>query len=399
MRLVVYAAFCLLILSASPVMADNPKLLLADDFADLNSAWGKAADYKRVEGNALLIDLKKGQTLRNLYVGKKFADADIRIRLKVLKGGEAQWSGLSFWATDRDNQYQLVVRPDGKLQVIRRINGQMIFPVMSHGCKSFEAGLNKVNELRIVTSGSNATVFVNEVEALSLHGFPPAGGGQFGVYAEAGKEDSAWAFSNLRIYEGPVSAGRPPPDEKLLLADDFSRLDPSWGNADESRQVRENKLIMKAPRGKSAASVYEGALFGEVDIRVKITLAASERGGVEKSAGIVFWVDSVGGLEFFTVAIRPSGHVEILRKTKMNEWKAPFPKTPRSEIKKGVGQTNELRLVTGATSATIYINGKNIGNIDGFKPPQAYKIGLKVESDDDEAYTWGFSDFSVRKAE
>jgi hypothetical protein len=68
----------------------------------------------------------------------------------------------------------------------------------------------------------------------------------------------------------------------------------------------------------------------------------------------------------------------------------------QDSVKKGLGQPNEMRIVTKGRLATVYVNDTQVASFKGFPPDGGSMVGLFAESGD-KPYTWKFSDFSVRK--
>ena len=61
-------------------------------------------------------------------------------------------------------------------------------------------GIGRVNELRVVTQGKTATVYVNEKQAASIETDAlPEGGSKIGLYAGSGSEPYSWSFSDLVV--------------------------------------------------------------------------------------------------------------------------------------------------------------------------------------------------------
>jgi hypothetical protein len=185
-------------------------------------------------------------------------------------------------------------------------------------------------------------------------------------------------------------------DPSVLFSDDFSTLDPGWGEADDKWNVADGKLIVKPRANGAMARLYGGTLFGDADIRVKVAQVDSADGGTNQVAGIIFWADDPAN--YYIAAIHAGGGYYIGRKTD-GTWKVPQSLILRSEVRKGVGQSNELRVVTDANSAKISVTVKQITTLEGYKHPEQSMIGLQAESYEKEVYTWAFSDLVVRKPE
>ena len=192
-------------------------------------------------------------------------------------------------------------------------------------------GVGPANELRIVTLGKTATLYVNGKQIATLKGFPPAGGSRIGLHAESGQTVYTWKFSDLEVRRpAPVaaSASASPADPAVLFSDDFSTLDPAWGPADGQQSVAGGNLVFQPNAGNSYTSLYQGTLFRDADIRVKISEAS---GDTDEPAGIVFWATDYSNL--YTAQVRGDGSVGISQ-LKQGSWrlrsltpcKTPWPK-------------------------------------------------------------------------
>ena len=64
-------------------------------------------------------------------------------------------------------------------------------------CKTGDGG---TNELRVVTKGNEATLYVNETEFAKFTGMAPDNGQQIGVFAESPESGTArYAFDDLKV--------------------------------------------------------------------------------------------------------------------------------------------------------------------------------------------------------
>jgi hypothetical protein len=378
-----------------PAGADDGALLLSDDFSELRPAWGSPAPHKQVEKGRLLIKVPSGKVIRVLHDDGKFKDFDARVMVTQVEGEENRPGGIIFWAVDRENHYSALIRSDGRLQVKRRFGGTYLFPVSSSICREIRTGANQANELRVVTSGSKVEILVNGRSCVSFRGFPPPDGGQIGVHAESGKQEGTWAYSELRVRQGTSGPAR---DEAVLFAEDFSTVDPAWGAADATWDVADGKLLLKSPVGKSFGRIYGGTLLGDADIRVKISRVGSDRSRNDPTAGVIFWGGEGEG-NYYYAALRSGGSFTIIRVDDQGKPSVPLPRADYDAVRRGIGQVNELRLVLKGETATVFVNGKKIAAINGFKHPPLFRFGLKASSGDDVVDTWAFSDLMIRRPE
>ena len=371
--------------------AADESVLFSDDFATLRPGWGKADESQSVSDNKLVLNLKPNLIHHSLYDGDRVGNADIRLKVSQTQGNTDQPGGIAFWATDHNNFYMARVSADGRFSVGRRMNGKWLSPVFGQPRDEVRQGLGQVNELRVVTCGRAATVYVNEKQVVEFQGFPPKGGSMFGVYAESGDDPALWAFSELVVRQGPPTPdAKGPRDDALLLTDDFATLDPAWGGASDSMKVDDHKLVLSLEPDAGRATLYSGSLFDNADIRLKI---AEVKGGTDQPAGIVFWASDPNNC--YAALIQADGGFYVARRMR-GKWLTPVSLRVSEEVRKGIGQVNELRVVTCGPTATIYVNDQQLISFQGYPPTGGAKIGLRAESGADPA-TWAFSELRVRQ--
>jgi hypothetical protein len=180
-------------------------------------------------------------------------------------------------------------------------------------------------------------------------------------------------------------------DPSVLFSDDFSTLDPAWGDAEDVMHVEGGKFVLQPKPNTAHSSLYGGSTFNDVDIRVKISQADGKL--ADGSAGIVFWGSDNDNM--YTAEFSADGNVTVQR-FEGRKWLSPSPWKANDAVKKDLNQVNELRVVTKGRSATFYVNDKQVAAIKGFPPTGGSQIGLTAESGD-KVYTWKFSDLVVRK--
>lgn len=160
---------------------------------------------------------------------------------------------------------------------------------------------------------------------------------------------------------------------QVLFHDDFATLDREWGEENDRMRNEDHKLVLlpAADRGYSALLRHP---FGDADIRATVSLA---EGDPAKSAGIVFWG---GGYDDYYVAMFSTNGMFAVFRWENERWSIPVGRQNSDAIKQGLGQTNELRVVTQGNLATVYVNGRQVAAVRGFPPEGKSRIGLHVES-------------------
>jgi hypothetical protein len=116
-------------------------------------------------------------------------------------GGDS-YAGLIFWGVDKDNYYSLLITADGYASVFRRQKGRALSQVDWTEFDGIKKGGDAVNQLRVVTKGNEATLYVNGKQFQTITGQPPEDGWQFGVRAASPKNSKAiYGFDNIKVTE------------------------------------------------------------------------------------------------------------------------------------------------------------------------------------------------------
>ncbi len=179
-------------------------------------------------------------------------------------------------------------------------------------------------------------------------------------------------------------------EETILFSDDFSTLDPGWGEPSEQMRIEGKKMILQPKVNMSFTDLYQGNLFGDADIRVKV---AQTGGQSDRPAGVAFW--GSGYDNYYVAELTTEGRFGVVRMTQ-GRWLYPIESKEQHAVKKGLNQENELRVVTKGNTATFYLNDEQVASFKGFPPEGGSLVGVCAESGA-EPYEWSFSDFSVRK--
>ena len=196
-----------MLFAQAPLRADDGLVLFSDHFATLNPGWGTASANRQVSNNKLLLKPNANYSFSNIYSGNYFKDADIRVKVREATGGTDETAGLVFWAADTETYYVAQIRPDGLVGITRFLHGQQVNPVGYASNAAVNKGVGQVNELRVLTVGKSATLYVNDKQIATIKGFPPALGGRVGVHAESGTTVYTWEFSGLEVRQPAAGSG------------------------------------------------------------------------------------------------------------------------------------------------------------------------------------------------
>jgi len=177
------------------------EVLYEDDFSTLDPGWGDPSNRIKAEDGKLVVTPAPGMSQTALNQGLLFEDMTATIKARIANGDDpAQVAGLAFWGSDLDNYYFAAVSANGRFGVVRRIKGKWLFPVSYRTSPLVKQGMGEWNEVRVVTKGNNATLFINGEQAISFKGQAPAGGSLLGVHGESGVESqTVCEFTELKV--------------------------------------------------------------------------------------------------------------------------------------------------------------------------------------------------------
>ena len=180
---------------------------------------------------------------------------------------------------------------------------------------------------------------------------------------------------------------------QVLYEDNFSTLDPDWGEKSSNLSVNNGKLIIQPEVNKGYSVINQGSIFEDMDFCVKITLAKTEDlSGT--SQGFLFWAKSYD--EFYYLYVI-DGKFSVARWVG-GRWLYPVPSRENAAIKKGIAESNQLRVVTKGNQATVYINDTEVVTFKGQPPQGGSFIGMRGESPSNSQAVWEFSDLKVTKS-
>ena len=175
-----------------------------------------------------------------------------------------------------------------------------------------------------------------------------------------------------------------------ILSDDFASLNPGWGEADETKRVEGHKLIVNLNPKLVHRNIYRTAKFDNADIRIKVREA---KGGMDQSAGIIFWAADRDNC--YAALVQADGNFLVTRRIN-GKTITPVLMMERPQVRPGIGETNALRVVTSGNRATIFVNDQQVATFRGFPPEGPSKIGVHAESGE-EPCTWEFSELRIFK--
>jgi hypothetical protein len=178
----------------------------------------------------------------------------------------------------------------------------------------------------------------------------------------------------------------------VLFEDNFATLDPAWGQQSDRQSVKDGKLIIQPEVNAGWTAINQGNIFEDMDACVKVTITKAE--DPNWGGGFVFWAKDYN--DYYYLLISGDGQLAVKRWTN-NRTLSPVDWRETTAIKKGVGQTNELRVVAKGNQATVYVNDTEVVTFKGQPPQGGGFIGVRGSSAEKSPITWEFSDLKITK--
>lgn len=203
MKTICYAILLIILMmtNTSVLACKGTEVLFQDDFTKLDSSWGVSNDVYSVSNNMFILQPNLNSYAFDINQSNVFQDMDYCVDVKLLKGDDSTVGrGIIFWAKNTSDYYYLYIMGDGTYFVNRFLNGRILYPVPAQKDSSINTANGAVNHLRVVTKGTQATIYINDKQLVTFTGQPPEGGGLIGLEADSpASVRNSWGFSNLKI--------------------------------------------------------------------------------------------------------------------------------------------------------------------------------------------------------
>jgi hypothetical protein len=402
------AVLFLLFANGSVFACKGSQILFEDNFSALEPAWGEANANLSVANGKLKIQPEINQSYSAINQANIFEDMDACINVSLAKSDDANYGGgLIFWAKGYGDYYYLMVTGDGWFTVKRWTNNRVLEPVPWRQNSALKKGLGEVNQVRVVTKGSEAKVYINDTEVVALKGQPPQGGGFIGLTGNSPanvQNKNVWEFSELKVTK-PEPGTVPKQEEvtvpkqkevtvgsEVLFSDNFTTLDPGWGEAGPNLSAANGKLTLQADVNAGFVALNQANRFEDVDAGINVNMAKSE--DQSWGGGLVFWATDYDN--YYALLVSGDGQFSIRRYVNARSL-APVDWRESSALKQGIGQINHLRVVTKGNQVTAYINGSEAVTFNGQPPQGGGYIGAKGSSAAKSQIIWEFSELKVMK--
>lgn len=197
---VLIMALALLLAAANACWA--AKVVFEDKFTSLDPSWGSPSAIMNVKDGKFVITPEKNTTQTILNQANVLPnDMEASYSLTFLKATAPTWgSGLVFWAKDYDEYYAVLINAQGWFGVQRHVANRYLLPVAWRESDAIKKGDGVENQVKVVTKGKQATIFINGKEIISFNGQPPEGGTLIGLKAASGPDGTnTVAFANLQV--------------------------------------------------------------------------------------------------------------------------------------------------------------------------------------------------------
>jgi tetratricopeptide (TPR) repeat protein len=373
-----------------PELNRGSQVLYEDNFTTLDPAWGAPNPNLSVKDGKLILQPEVDKRYTAINQANSFEDIDFHIKVSLAKSGDPSYGGgLIFWAKDNMNYYTLSVSGNGWFRVERRVNGHELAPVAWRENAAVKKGLGEWNQLRVVTKGSQAAAYINDTEVMAFNGQPPQDDSFIGVFGDSPKNSqNVWEFSDLKINKLEPFNKR----SQVLYEDNFTTLDPAWGAPSSNLSVKDGKLIVQPSINSGFVALRQADFFNDIDATIKVSMAKSD--DPSWGGGLVFWAKDKSN--YYALLVSGNGQFSVRRYIN-DRALAPVDWRENASIKKGIGQVNELRIVTKGNQATAYINDMEVIAFNGQPPNGGSLIGVKGSSAEKSQIVWEFSGLKVTK--
>lgn len=157
--------------------------------------------------------------------------------------------------------------------------------------------------------------------------------------------------------------------------DTFQTFDSSWGQADASASVSDGKFVVSPRPGYVRIVLSQSDFYGDGSICVQAAISeASSIDGVQ--ALVAFW--AVNNSNTYLLTLGSDGKQGFFKVDRLsnNRWLTPMNWQTDPVIKYQLGEVNAVELQMAGRTATIIINGKKLGQLNGSPPDGGGLIGI-----------------------
>jgi hypothetical protein len=195
-----------------------------------------------------------------------------------------------------------------------------------------------------------------------------------------------------------LTAAADPCPGTVILQNQFAAPNPNWdasANTNSKATLQNGQYVVNFLNQNIARNVlYQGDVYGDVNLCVTVSTPATDK-PLDQVGGLIFWATDYNS--YYTFLINPvSGQWEVTHLAG-NRWLYPSPFQASTAIKTGVGTSNALQVQMRGTTATLFINGTQVGTVSGVAPTGGGQVGFYVQSASTAISNFQISDFSLSK--
>jgi len=181
------------------------EIILSDTFDDNKNDWDVFQQDNasgQIENGQMIMKVIEAESSFMIYSGLSLSDVDITFDATIQEGTPANSAfGAMCRRTNTDNRYMFDISGDGSYMLNKRIDGKLETIVDWSPSSEIKTGTGDTNRVRIVCSGSNLELYVNDKLLISAQDTSITGG-TFALQAGRFKEDNkpvTVAFDNLEV--------------------------------------------------------------------------------------------------------------------------------------------------------------------------------------------------------
>jgi hypothetical protein len=195
-----------------------------------------------------------------------------------------------------------------------------------------------------------------------------------------------------------VTAAADPCPGTVILQNQFAAANSNWDTTAtaSAKSVLQNGQYVTTFLAPNVARtvLYQGDVYGDVNLCVTISTPATDK-PLDQVAGLTFW--AVDYTSYYSLQVNPNNGQWQVARLAGGRWLTPSPYQAAAAIKTGAGASNAVQVQMRGTTATIIINGTQVGTVSGTPPTGGGLVGLFAQPSSTVADTWQFSDFSLSK--
>lgn len=183
------------------------------------------------------------------------------------------------------------------------------------------------------------------------------------------------------------------PGASVLIEDQFEILAPVWGEASSKIKVEGGQLVLTAASGTYTWAINNSTLLDDIDMCVNVTTQTAAD-ATDAFGGAVFWYQDVNN--FYVFELAPNGRASVWRRQR-GKWLEQVGWKSAENANEGEGASNELRVTTVGSDATLFVNGTEFARIEGSPPEEGQQIGLFAGASDDAEAVFAYDGLRVTR--